>query len=721
VNPDNDSSQHRPKYRVSPERRIHAACQKPHRFVLTSISLLALAVGSLLTVASVASAEVSGLPPGAPAPAWTAGKPVHFYPRPSQRAAVLAAAESNDRLSPQLAQPLATKVCPNNAKLCYWGGPVQHEPELFIIFWGEAFQQGPPATQELTTLRDFYLGLEEGKGEAGETTWQYILSQYYDNEGPGMVKAKVKTIFDKPTIPGELTNGQVETAITELVESEREKGIEPTAESQFIVIPQPGTNYEKFEEIACGFHDVDGEGHSYSVIPYAEDVGCVEPKGEGALAETSGTAAHEFAEATTDPLIEEPGKNYTSTVGWAKEDPPKIEVADLCETIPAEKPKNEAWWVVQLWDIKDGNMCRLEDPPYPPPPAPSATTGTAANIEENTANLEGTVNPNGPDAHYYFEYGTTTSYGSSSPAPPGNDAGFGESTVPASTVLSSLTPNTLYHYRLVAQSWAGTTKGEDKTFRTRAWKIQTTQNPGGSAETDEFRGVSCWSATGCDAVGINQNSEGEIAGLVEHWNGSTWEVQFTPKSTGAKEDNLESVACRSASECEATGYAEVAEGRHVTLAERWNGTAWSVQSTPATKGDDTNLVSVSCASASECVASGFSLPSSGIKAALAELWNGKEWKILTTATLPKEDEESWFESISCPSSKHCTAVGGVDTTLHGILPLAESWNGSKWTVQSTPVPESSNEAQLDGVSCSAASACTAVAGITTRQKKAIGR
>jgi hypothetical protein len=124
----------------------------------------------------------------------------------------------------------------------------------------------------------------------------------------------------------------------------------------------------------------------------------------------------------------------------------------------------------------------------------------------------------------------------------------------------------------------------------------------------------------------------------------------------------------------------------VTLAEHWNGTAWSIQATPANTGNDSDLVNVSCASASECVADGFSLPSVGKKAALVELWNGTEWKVQTTATLPKGDEQSWFDGISCPSAKDCIAVGGVVSTVEGIVPLIESWNGSKWTLQSAPGP-----------------------------------
>ena len=341
-------------------------------------------------------------------------------------------------------------------------------------------------------------------------------------------------------------------------------------------------------------------------------------------------------------------------------------------------------------------------------PVPLVTTEGSSVNPPSTVELKGSVDPSNLETHYYFQYGPTTSYGSVSPTEP---AGSGVEPVSVNAKITGLKPGTTYHYRLVAYNADGYAYGADSTFTTPWWFIQTTQNPHhGSQETDEFSGVSCWSATGCDAVGPSPDSEAELNALVERWNGTAWEVQSTPKSTGASEVNLESVSCRSASECEATGYAELAGNKHVTLAERWNGTAWSVQSTPINKGENSNLVSVSCASASECVASGFSQPSIGIFAPLAELWNGKEWKILTTATLPKEDEQPRFESISCPSAKDCIAVGGFFSTSMGSVSLVESYNGSTWTLQSTPTPEHSIGAGLTGVSCSASSACTAVGG-----------
>lgn len=337
-------------------------------------------------------------------------------------------------------------------------------------------------------------------------------------------------------------------------------------------------------------------------------------------------------------------------------------------------------------------------------PVPLVTTEGSAVDPPSHVELKGSVDPNNLETHYYFEYGPTTSYGSVSSTEP---AGSGVEPVSVNATITGLKPGTTYHYRLVAYNADGYGYGADSTFATPWWFIQPTQNPHGLAEDDWFRGVSCWSASGCDAVGSNTNSADEVIGLVENWNGTSWEVQSTPKGTGAKEDNLESVSCRSASECEATGYAEVTGGAHDTLAERWNGTSWSVQTTP-TEGNDSDLVSVSCASTSECVAGGSYLPSTGKKAALTELWNGKEWKTEATATLPAEDKNPRFESVSCPASKDCIAVGSVVTTVYGLIPLIESWNGSKWTLQTPATLEHAVEVELFGISCSAANACTAV-------------
>ncbi|MFN7956591.1 MAG: choice-of-anchor Q domain-containing protein [bacterium] len=99
-----------------------------------------------------------------------------------------------------------------------------------------------------------------------------------------------------------------------------------------------------------------------------------------------------------------------------------------------------------------------------PPPPPSVTTGNASAITTTGATLNASVNPNGSSTTVTFEYGTTTSYGSSKPA----GAFTGSSAQPASAALTGLACATTYHFRAVAASAGGTTNGTDHTFTTAA-------------------------------------------------------------------------------------------------------------------------------------------------------------------------------------------------------------------------------------------------------------
>ena len=90
-----------------------------------------------------------------------------------------------------------------------------------------------------------------------------------------------------------------------------------------------------------------------------------------------------------------------------------------------------------------------------------AVTGAAAGLLEAQATLNGTVNPRGYDAKYYFQYGPTSSYGLATPEA---DAGGGEGTVPERATVTGLEPGVVYHYRLVATSGGVTSYGKDETF-----------------------------------------------------------------------------------------------------------------------------------------------------------------------------------------------------------------------------------------------------------------
>ncbi|HEU4462215.1 MAG TPA: hypothetical protein VFR75_06445, partial [Solirubrobacterales bacterium] len=301
--------------------------------------------------------------------------------------------------------------------------------------------------------------------------------------------------------------------------------------------------------------------------------------------------------------------------------------------------------------------------------------------------------------------------------------------------VSGLQPDTTYHYRLVASDLDQTSYGEDRTFKTPRWGMQSLYEPAGSDEGGlasvscvsatqcmavgtyknnfggevqtrplamlrvnetwslktppafpsggkggALAGVSCTSATECTAVGYYLDSSGVQRPLVERWNGAAWAIQTAPLPSGATSGRFRSVSCISSSACTAVGEYRNAAGATATLAAQWNGTAWTPES-PPNRGTTDRLRDVSCASASMCWAVGEYAPTlkeygEGKKEeAVALRWDGAAW---TSGTLP---EAPWrLNSISCPTTSFCSAVG-EDSTV-------ERWSGGSWVRETMPGPGS---------------------------------
>ena len=94
---------------------------------------------------------------------------------------------------------------------------------------------------------------------------------------------------------------------------------------------------------------------------------------------------------------------------------------------------------------------------------PGAATLGASKVTITTATLTGQVNPHGSPTTFYFQYGTTTAYGSRTP---NVGVGSGTATGGVTAPIAGLGPNTKYHYRVVAHNPLGTTTGADRTFTT---------------------------------------------------------------------------------------------------------------------------------------------------------------------------------------------------------------------------------------------------------------
>jgi hypothetical protein len=229
-----------------------------------------------------------------------------------------------------------------------------------------------------------------------------------------------------------------------------------------------------------------------------------------------------------------------------------------------------------------------------------------------------------------------------------------------------------------------------------AWSIMSTPNAG----RDQFAGVSCTSASACTAVGNYVNSAFNQVTLAERWNGKAWTIQATPNPV-SDENYLYGVSCTSASVCTAAGYYDdPTTGNGVTMVQRWNGKAWAVQPTPTILGDSVGFSGVSCTSASACTAVGSYGNVDGSGGTMAERWNGTTWVM---QSIPNPNGTGVLTGVSCTSAYACTAVGYYG----GYVTLAERWNGKAWVVQTTPNPSGATESFLEGVSCTSASVCTA--------------
>ncbi|HEY5198527.1 MAG TPA: hypothetical protein VIJ51_16010 [Solirubrobacteraceae bacterium] len=117
-----------------------------------------------------------------------------------------------------------------------------------------------------------------------------------------------------------------------------------------------------------------------------------------------------------------------------------------------------------------------------PVAAPIVATGAATSVTSSGATLDGTVNPQALATNYVFEYGTTTSLGSTTTL--GSAGSADDTAIPESATLSGLSANTTYLYRLVASNSLGTTTGAIMSFSTGTPGLPIVTSGGASAITN---------------------------------------------------------------------------------------------------------------------------------------------------------------------------------------------------------------------------------------------
>lgn len=229
-----------------------------------------------------------------------------------------------------------------------------------------------------------------------------------------------------------------------------------------------------------------------------------------------------------------------------------------------------------------------------------------------------------------------------------------------------------------------------------AWTIVSSPSPAGSMNS-QLTAIAASSPTDVWAVGSYYASSSSYSQtLILHYNGTAWSVVPSPDRASTN-NALEGVVI-AGSAAWAVGYTTVDIAQSAqTLAEEWNGTSWSIVSTPNPTIKNA-LRGVTATSAGTLWAVGYQVNASGVTETLIEQWSGTAW---TVAPSPNTTNaaSSALVAVTAVSDSDVWAVGSsVYTTYPGThdLPLIEQWNGSSWTIVAGQ-PVANNFADLLGV------------------------
>ena len=188
----------------------------------------------------------------------------------------------------------------------------------------------------------------------------------------------------------------------------------------------------------------------------------------------------------------------------------------------------------------------------------------------------------------------------------------------------------------------------------KKWKVVSSPNAGSGST---LSGVTAISKKDAWAVGEYSNGGVEQT-LTEHWNGKKWQVVASPNG-GQSGNSLAGVAAASSNDVWAVGFFNLSTRQ--TLVEHWNGTQWSIVSSPNVPASDNILAGVSVISSTNVWAVGsFSAQGGGFNQTLTEQWNGTSWSIISSPNVgPGNSSLNGVATI--PANAQIWAAGGHDS------------------------------------------------------------
>ncbi len=183
-----------------------------------------------------------------------------------------------------------------------------------------------------------------------------------------------------------------------------------------------------------------------------------------------------------------------------------------------------------------------------------------------------------------------------------------------------------------------------------------------------------------------------IQTLVEHWDGNRWRLVPSPNPPSSPESKLLGVAVVSSTDIWAVG-TYIVGLRSQTLTEHWNGSSWSIVSSPNAQANENYLISATAVSSSDVWAVGYYQITGGNAQQVIERWDGTNWSIVPGSD-PGGSAQNFLYAVAAVSSTDIWAVGYYVNSSQHFLTLIEHWDGQQWNVVLSPNRHMANSSYL---------------------------
>jgi G:T/U-mismatch repair DNA glycosylase len=169
-----------------------------------------------------------------------------------------------------------------------------------------------------------------------------------------------------------------------------------------------------------------------------------------------------------------------------------------------------------------------------------------------------------------------------------------------------------------------------------------------------------------------------------HWDGMSWTVVSSP-NVGISNNQLRSVVGIAINDVWAVGfYSNTVTNPNQTLTMHWDGTSWTVVSSPNVGTSDNVLFSVAATSTNNVWAVGFySNTVTPLAQTLTMHSDGTNWIIVPSPSVGTSDNQ--LRSVAAISPNDIWAVGVYSNTAKSAYQtLTMHWDGANWTVVPSP-------------------------------------